>query len=103
MRRPLTSQRILIDLTLSFLLVYAQVLEGAWCGRFRQWLAVLELFQNDLNGLVELLVDTLVFKQRVIVDDDVGIDTVILYNPVAVSVIVGEEGHSDVGAIHVRQ
>ena len=83
--------------------LHAQVVEGAGSGSLGLRLAVLEQVENNLDGLVKLLVDAIKLLDWVVVDEDVGVNAVVLDNPVAAGVVVGEEGHADVGAVHIGQ
>ena len=82
----------------------SKILEGARSRGLRKRLAVLDLLKGNLNGLVKLLILTGIFLNRVIVQQDVRIDTVVLDDPLARRrVVVGEERHAHVGSVHVRQ
>ena len=82
----------------------SEILEGARSRGLRERLAVLDLLESGLDGLVKLLILTGIFLDRVIVQQDVRIDTVVLDDPLARRrVVVREERHAHVGSVHVRQ
>ena len=70
--------------TVSCVTIPRQGFKCAWCGNGRQGLAALKLFKYHFDCLVELLVDTHLLLYGVVVDENVGVDTVILHNPLAV-------------------
>lgn len=82
----------------------SEILEGAWSRGLRERLAVLDLLESGLDGLVKLLILTGIFLDRVIVQQDVRIDTVVLDDSLSRRrVVVREERHAHVGSVHVRQ
>lgn len=70
----------------------------------RERLAVLQFFHDHFDGFVKLLVYTLLLEDRVVIDHYVGIDAVVLDNPLAgLGVEVGEERDTHVRAVHVGE
>ena len=67
-----------IGFTLVTLSLHAQVVEGAGSGSLGLRLAVLEQVENNLDGLVKLLVDAIKLLDWVVVDEDVGVNAVVL-------------------------
>ena len=85
------------------LVCYAQVFECARCWHARQWLAVFELLKQHFDSLVELLVFASIFAGWVVVEQNVGVYTVVFHNPMSAHVVVGEEWHVDLCSVDVRQ
>ena len=79
----------------------AEILKGAWSRGLRQRLAILYLFEEDLDCLIQLLVFAGKLLERVVVEENVRIDAMILDDPFAgFRTIVGEEWHTYIGTIH---
>ena len=69
-----------------------------------QRLALLQLLHHLLDGTIQLLILAVPLADRVVVDQDVGINAMVLNNPVArLRIVAGEEGHTDVGPVHIGQ
>src|SRR5688500_16732630 len=63
-----------------------------------------QLFEDQVDGAVELLIDAGVFLGGVVVDDDVGIDAVAFDHPVLAGRIVGGElGLVEIAAVEEGQ
>ena len=74
------------------------------CGYTRQRFTVFQLFHDLLDGTIQLLILTVPLSDRVVVDQDVWIHTVVLHDPVAgLHVVAGEEGHTNIRTIHIGQ
>ena len=61
----------------------AQVLEGSGGRNAGQRLAVFQLLQSNLDGLLKLLVPACGLKDWIVIQEDVRIYAMVLYNPLA--------------------
>ena len=83
-------------------ILQSQILQSSWGRSFRKRFSVLQLLHDYLNGFVQLLVNALLLFDRVVINKDIRVYTVVLNNPLAgLGVVVGEEWYAYVGAVHV--
>ena len=69
-----------------------------------QRFTVLKIFHYFFDSLVQLLVFAIPFLNRIIVDQDIRVDTMVFDNPLArLRIIAGEERYTDICSVHVRQ